>query len=80
MTTTAVPKCRLSSAGFRLRGIFFYPHFAGDRMSTLLMNGEDMNRAITRIAHEILEKNKGTRVLASKNRLMMVRPRRSVLF
>lgn len=33
-------------------------------MSTLLMNGEDMNRAITRIAHEILEKNKGTRDLA----------------
>jgi pyrimidine operon attenuation protein/uracil phosphoribosyltransferase len=33
-------------------------------MSTLLMNGEEMNRAITRIAHEILEKNKGTRDLA----------------
>ena len=33
-------------------------------MTTLLMNGEDMNRAITRIAHEILEKNKGTRDLA----------------
>ena len=33
-------------------------------MSTLLMNGEEMNRAISRIAHEILEKNKGTRDLA----------------
>lgn len=33
-------------------------------MTTLLMNAEDMNRAITRIAHEILEKNKGTRDLA----------------
>ncbi len=33
-------------------------------MSTLLMNGEEMNRAITRIAHEILEKNKGTQDLA----------------
>ena len=33
-------------------------------MSTLLMNADEMNRAITRIAHEILEKNKGTRDLA----------------
>lgn len=33
-------------------------------MSTLLMNAEEMNRAITRIAHEILEKNKGTQDLA----------------
>lgn len=33
-------------------------------MSTLLMSGEEMNRAITRIAHEILEKNKGTQDLA----------------
>ncbi len=33
-------------------------------MSTLLMNAEEMNRAITRIAHEILEKNKGTGDLA----------------
>ncbi len=33
-------------------------------MTTLLMNAEDMNRAITRIAHEILEKNKGTGDLA----------------
>ena len=33
-------------------------------MSTLLMNGEEMNRAISRIAHEILERNKGTRDLA----------------
>lgn len=28
------------------------------------MNADDMNRAITRIAHEILEKNKGTQDLA----------------
>ncbi len=28
------------------------------------MNADEMNRAITRIAHEILEKNKGTRDLA----------------
>lgn len=33
-------------------------------MSTLLMNADEMNRAITRIAHEILEKNKGTQDLA----------------
>ncbi len=33
-------------------------------MNTLLMNAEEMNRAITRIAHEILEKNKGTQDLA----------------
>jgi len=33
-------------------------------MSTLLMNGEEMSRAISRIAHEILEKNKGTKDLA----------------
>lgn len=33
-------------------------------MNNLLMNAEEMNRAITRIAHEILEKNKGTRDLA----------------
>ncbi len=33
-------------------------------MTTLLMNAEDMNRAITRIAHEILEKNNGTQDLA----------------
>lgn len=33
-------------------------------MSTLLMNADEMNRAITRIAHEILEKNKGTKDLA----------------
>jgi pyrimidine operon attenuation protein / uracil phosphoribosyltransferase len=33
-------------------------------MSKLLMNGDEMNRAITRIAHEILEKNKGTQDLA----------------
>ena len=33
-------------------------------MSTLLMNAEEMNRAINRIAHEILEKNKGTRDIA----------------
>jgi len=33
-------------------------------MSTLLMNADEMNRAITRIAHEILEKNKGTQGLA----------------
>ena len=33
-------------------------------MSTLLMTGEEMNRAISRIAHEILERNKGTRDLA----------------
>jgi len=29
-----------------------------------LMNGYDMNRAITRIAHEIIEKNKGTKNLS----------------
>ncbi len=33
-------------------------------MSSLLMNAEEMGRAITRIAHEILEKNNGTRDLA----------------
>ena len=33
-------------------------------MSTLLMTAEEMSRAITRIAHEILEKNKGTQDLA----------------
>ena len=33
-------------------------------MSTLLMNAEEMNRAIPRIAHEIFEKNKGTQDLA----------------
>ena len=32
-------------------------------MSDLLMNGEEMSRAISRIAHEILERNKGTRDL-----------------
>ncbi len=45
-------------------GDFFWPQFPGDRMNTLLMNAEEMNRAITRIAHEILEKNKGTQDLA----------------
>lgn len=33
-------------------------------MTSTQMNGEEMNRAITRIAHEILEKNKGTQGLA----------------
>ena len=33
-------------------------------MNTLLMNADEMNRAISRIAHEILEKNKGTQDLA----------------
>ncbi len=33
-------------------------------MNNLQMNAEEMNRAITRIAHEILEKNKGTRDMA----------------
>jgi len=33
-------------------------------MTSIQMNAEEMNRAITRIAHEILEKNKGTKDLA----------------
>lgn len=33
-------------------------------MNTVLLSAEDINRAITRIAHEILEKNKGSENLA----------------
>jgi len=33
-------------------------------MITVALNAEDINRAMTRIAHEILEKNKGSKNLA----------------
>ena len=33
-------------------------------MKTIALNSEDINRALTRIAHEILEKNKGSENLA----------------
>ncbi len=33
-------------------------------MNTVALNSEDINRALTRIAHEILEKNKGSENLA----------------
>jgi pyrimidine operon attenuation protein/uracil phosphoribosyltransferase len=33
-------------------------------MKTVALNSEDINRALTRIAHEILEKNKGSQNLA----------------
>ncbi|MCH8207892.1 MAG: bifunctional pyr operon transcriptional regulator/uracil phosphoribosyltransferase, partial [Nitrospinae bacterium] len=33
-------------------------------MPNVIFNAEDINRAITRIAHEILEKNKGSENLA----------------
>ena len=32
-------------------------------MNTRIMNADEVNRAITRIAHEVLEKNKGARDL-----------------
>lgn len=54
-----------SSAGPNARGGFFLPCFHGGRpMTSLVLNADDIQRAITRIAHEILEKNKGVGDLA----------------
>ena len=35
------------------------PHWSFKTMSKELMNKKDIDRAVTRMAHEILEKNKG---------------------
>ncbi|MDP7551934.1 MAG: bifunctional pyr operon transcriptional regulator/uracil phosphoribosyltransferase PyrR [Nitrospinaceae bacterium] len=49
--------------GFDPEGVFFCPE-PEIQLSSVIFNEKDISRAVTRIAHEILEKNKGADKLA----------------
>ena len=49
--------------GFDPKGVFFCPE-PEIQLSSVIFNEKDISRAVTRIAHEILEKNKGADKLA----------------
>ncbi len=49
--------------GFDPKGVFFCPE-PEIQLSSVIFNENDISRAVTRIAHEILEKNKGADKLA----------------
>ena len=49
--------------GFDPKGVFFCPE-PEIQLSSIIFNEKDISRAVTRIAHEILEKNKGADKLA----------------